>query len=112
MGAVRKIDDAPSKRRPPATSPKARERQLTGLAFDLAEKQLRDGTASAQVQVHFLKLASEEAALKRAEMESNNALLEAKREQIASAARQEELFGQAIEAMSRYRGDSFGDSVG
>ena len=41
-----------------ATSPEARENQLIALAVDLAEQQLRDGTASSQVISHFLKMAS------------------------------------------------------
>ena len=40
----------------PALTPEARENQLISLAVDLAEQQLRDGTASSQVITHFLKL--------------------------------------------------------
>lgn len=104
MGAVRKIDTAPSARRPPATSPQARERQLQALAFDLAERQLREGIASSQVITHFLKGGGEFERIQREKMELESQLLEAKREQIASAGRQEELFGEAIKAMSRYQG--------
>ena len=48
-----------------ATSPEARENQLISLAVDLAEQQLRDGTASSQVISHFLKLASTKEKLER-----------------------------------------------
>ena len=41
-----------------ALSPEAREQQLVAMATDLAEKQLRDGTASSQVITHYLKLGS------------------------------------------------------
>ena len=37
----------------PALSPEARENQMIALAVDLAEQQLIDGTASAQVITHF-----------------------------------------------------------
>lgn len=36
----------------PALTPEARENQLISLASDLAEKQLREGTASSQVITH------------------------------------------------------------
>ena len=39
----------PAKKMRPALTPEARENQLIALAVDLAEKQLREGTASAQV---------------------------------------------------------------
>ena len=42
----------------PALTPEARENQLISLAVDLAEQQLRDGTASSQVITHYLKLGS------------------------------------------------------
>ncbi len=47
----------PGKSRP-AITPEARENQLISLATDLAEQQLRDGTASSQVITHYLKLGS------------------------------------------------------
>jgi len=47
-----------SRKMRPALSPEARENQLVSLAVDLAEKQLRDGTATSQVITHYLKLGS------------------------------------------------------
>ena len=73
--------------------------------MDLAEKQLRDGTASAQVQVHFLKLGTEKARLERTKLEREIELMKAKREQIESAQRSEELFERAIAAMKQYSGN-------
>ena len=46
------------RRRPPATTPEARENQMIALAVDLAERQLLEGTASSQVITHYLKLGS------------------------------------------------------
>ena len=57
--ATEKGDNKPGRRRPPAKTPEARENQLVSLAVDLAERQLLDGTASAQVITHYLKLATE-----------------------------------------------------
>ena len=41
-----------------AFSPEARENQMIALAIDLAEKQLREGTAASSVITHYLKLGS------------------------------------------------------
>lgn len=40
--------------------PEARENQLVSLAYDLAEQQLREGSASAMVITHLLKLRTTE----------------------------------------------------
>ena len=42
----------------PALDPESRENQLISLAVNLAEEKLRDGTASNQLIVHYLKLGS------------------------------------------------------
>ena len=48
--AVSKKDS--ERRMRPALTPEARENQLISLAVDLAERQLREGTASSQVITH------------------------------------------------------------
>ena len=62
----------PSKSMRPAISPDAREKQLISLAIDLAEQQLKDGTASSQVITHFLKMGSEREKLERERLEEEN----------------------------------------
>lgn len=89
---------------PPAISPEARENQLILLATDLAEKQLREGTASSQVITHYLKLASTKERLEKEIMEKQKALIEAKTESIQSAKRVEELYSEALRAMRTYSG--------
>ena len=91
-------------RRPPATTPEARENQLISKAVDLAEKQLSEGTASAQVITHYLKLGSSREKLEQERLANEVSLLEAKREAMASAQRVEELYGAAIDAMRAYAG--------
>jgi hypothetical protein len=91
-------------RRQPATTPGARERQLSSLAYDLAEKQLIDGTASAQVVTHFLKAASSREVLEQERLAMEIELAEKKIEAMASAARVEELYEDAINAMRAYSG--------
>lgn len=92
----------------PALTPEARESQMVSLAVDLAEKQLRDGTASSQVITHFLKLGSTREKLERERLEEENKLLKAKTEQLQSQKRIEELYADAIKAMRTYGGQ--GDS--
>lgn len=95
----------PSKaRRPPATTPEGREQQLVGYAVELAEKQIRDGTVSAQVLTHFLKIASGREALERKKLEQENELLKAKVQQIGSGEEIKELYSNALAAMRSYSG--------
>jgi hypothetical protein len=88
----------------PAESPEARENQLISLATDLAEKQLSDGSASATVITHFLKLASTREKLEQERLQRENLLLSAKIDQLASAKRIEELYETALNAMRLYSG--------
>lgn len=97
-------EKSPQTRRPPATTPEGRENQLIALTVDLAEKQLRDGTASSQVMSHFLKLGSSREKLEQERIAMEVTLLEAKREAMASAERVEQLYTSAINAMRAYAG--------
>jgi hypothetical protein len=77
---------------------------MIAYAVDLAEKQLLDGTATAQVQTHYLKLGSSREKLEQERLSKENSLLDAKRENLASAARVEELYKSALDAMRSYSG--------
>lgn len=90
----------------PASTPEEREQQVISLAYDLAEQQIRNGTASSQVITHFLKRGSIQAELELEKLKKENALLEAKTEAIESAQRIEALYANAIEAMKKYRGNT------
>lgn len=96
-------EPAPTPRRR-ATTPEGRENQLVALAVDLAERQLREGTASAQVISHFLKLGSTREQLEQQRLEHENALLQAKAEALAASGRIEELIANAVAAMRSYTG--------
>lgn len=93
----------------PALSPEARENQMISLAVDLAEKQLREGTASSQVITHFLKLGTTKAELEREKLARENELLRARTESIQSAQRVEELYTNALNAMKSYSGQGDDD---
>lgn len=100
------VCDLPKRQHSPASSPESREGQLINLAVDLAERQLIDGTASAQVITHYLKLATKEEALKRKILQEQATLIEAKVENLKSAAQTEIAYKEAIEAMKRYGASS------
>lgn len=86
----------------PANNPEAREQQLVNLAVNLAEQQLRDGTASPSVINHFLKLASKREVLEREILEKQSRLIAAKAETLSKDREVEELTKKAIEAMKSY----------
>lgn len=100
----RKTPTNQDKRSRPALTPEARENQLISLAVDLAEQQLRDGTASSQVISHYLKLGSTRASLEKEKLERENELLRAKTENLESSKRIEELYKDALDAMKKYSG--------
>lgn len=89
----------------PALTPEARENQMVALAVDLAEKQLREGTASSQVITHYLKLGSTKERIEKEILEKQKELITAKTEALQSAKRIEELYTDAISAMKRYSGN-------
>ena len=99
-----KFKEEPGQRVRPAITPEARENQLIALAVDLAEQQLRDGTASSQVITEFLKRGSTKSQIEKELLEKQKELAAAKAEALKSAARIEELYEKAMKAMKRYGG--------
>ncbi len=98
-----------SRKMRPALSPEARENQLVSLAVDLAEQQLRDGTASSQVITHYLKLGSTKERIEKEILEKQKELIEAKTQSLQSAQRIEELYTNALDAMRKYGGRGSSD---
>ena len=93
-----------SKKMRPALTPESRENQMIALAVDLAEQQLRDGTASSQLITHYLKLGSTKERLEKEKLEEENKLLRAKTKALADSADMKELYSEAIKAMRKYSG--------
>lgn len=89
----------------PATTVEARESQLISLAVDLAEKQLREGTASPSVIAHYLKLGSTKDRVEKEILELRKELISAQTEALKSAKRMEEIYTEAMRAMRSYNGD-------
>lgn len=90
----------------PATTPEAREQQLVSLAVTLAEKQLRDGTASPSIINHYLKIASTRETIERDILNKQSKLIEAKANSITKDKDAEDLAKAAIEAMKNYNAGS------
>lgn len=111
MAKVKTTTTGVSKKGRPATSPEARENQMIALAVDLAEQQLRDGTASSQVITHYLKLGSTKERIEKDILLENKKLISAKTEALQSAKRSEELFAEAIAAMRKYSGKGGDEDV-
>lgn len=93
-----------AKKMRPALTPEARENQMISLAMDLAEKQLREGTASSQLITEFVKRGSTKARLEQEILAEQKILVKAKTEMLESQKRVEELYADAIKAMRRYGG--------
>ena len=92
----------------PALNPQSRENQMISLAVDLVEQRLRDGTASAQETVHYLKLASTKAKLESERAQLENELIRAKTQALRDQADIKKLYNDAINAMRRYSGHGNG----
>lgn len=95
--------------RRPATSPEQRENQLIDAAYDLAEEQIRSGTASSQVITHFVKMGSTRERIEQERMRHEVELMEVKKEQLQGQKRVEELYVNALEAMRGYSGLGSGE---
>lgn len=91
--------------RHPATSPEERENQLIDAAVNLAERQLREGTASAMVITHYLRMGSPKERLERQKLEQENEHLRAKIESLQSSRRIEELYNDAMTHFRMYHGE-------
>lgn len=97
------------RRSAPAVDPESRENQLMRLAVDQAEEMLLEHRAPTQIVVHYLKLATTKNQLEKEKLRKENILLEAKANAIESAAKSEELYTRAIEAMREYSGSMIRD---
>lgn len=86
----------------PAQTPENRERQLVNLAVNLAEKQLNEGTASAAVITHYLKMGSQRETLEREILSEKAKLESAKTEALKEAKETKAMYEEAVEAIKKY----------
>lgn len=99
---MKKANTTGSRSSPRSSTVEGRENQLIALAVDLAEKQLREGTASSQVITHYLKLGTTKERLEKEMLERQIEMVSAKTEALKSAKTIEELYSNAISAMREY----------
>ena len=92
----------------PALSAEAEENQNIALANNLAQEMLRNGTATSQIILHFLKQGSQKERLERERLEKENELLKAKTEELKATKRTEELMEEALNALTIYKGNLHG----
>lgn len=88
---------------PPITA-EGVENEVISMAYHLAKEKIRNGTASSQLIVHFLKLGSARERLERDVLEEKKKYMAAKTDAIEAAKHSEELYAEAIAAMRRYSG--------
>lgn len=111
MGRTKTSSDLPygiakeTKRPRPATTTEEQENRCIALALSLAEQQLRDGTASAQVITHFLEANSAKTKATLAKNDEELKLLRAKTGQIEQQKNMMETYTKAMEAMKVYAGE-------
>lgn len=92
--------------RSPARTVQERENQLVDAAVDLAWRQIQDGTASAQVITHYLKLGSSRERLEQTRLQHEIELAKTKREQMLAEMQMGELIQDALKAMRTYTGQT------
>ncbi len=97
--------DVPIKERPPARTDEGQEARMYAYSMELAERQIRDGTVSANVLVHYLKQGSIEGQLQKEILKKKRDLLEAQKKSLESAQRVEEMYLKAMSAFKSYSGD-------
>lgn len=83
-----------------------REQELTNHAYDLAEQQILDGTASSQVVTHFLKMGSTRELVEQERLRGQIEVDRVKAEQLEGQKRMETMYTEALEAMRSYSGQA------
>lgn len=93
-----------TKRSPPATTPVAREDQLSALALNAMEQRILEGKATGPELVYLAKLGSVDTKLNREIRANQKELIIAKTEAMESAKNVEKLYAEAISALKDYGG--------
>lgn len=96
---------------PTALTAEGRENQVIAMAYDLAEKKIRDGTASSQLITHFLKMGSPKERIERSILEEQRKLIVAKTEAVETSKELKEVYNNALKAMQLYSGNAENENV-
>lgn len=110
MAEVPENHSRPRRKRPAITTAD-QEREMIDLATQCARDQLKNGTASSQVIVHYLKLGTTREALEKEKLRRENILLESKTKEIDNRADYSRLAQEAVEAFKRYAGYSDDEDI-
>lgn len=89
---------------PPATTIEGRNDQLIAAAFDLVERRIHEGSASAQETVHFLRMGSTKDRLEQEKLRRENLVLETRVREMESRTSGDELLVKALAAFRGYSG--------
>lgn len=90
----------------PARSEEEEEKIAGGYAMDLALKWLREGTAPAQIVLHFLKVNSQKEQAELDKIRKEIQVLEAKKKALEAGEEQDKKYEEVIRAISYYAGKS------
>lgn len=95
-----------TRRRRKDDSPEAQENRLIALAMDATEERIRNGSATSQELVHFLRIAAnrEKERIERDILEEKKKLIVAKTRLIEASEREEQLYGEVLKKMREYQG--------
>lgn len=88
-----------------STTPEGMEQELIMMAYQAAAQRIANGTASSQEIVHFLREGSRRGRLEEEKLLRDIDLQEAKKSAIDESGKMEELYSQAIAAMTEYQGN-------
>lgn len=97
------------KKRRPAASKWEQEQIIAGLAMDLIEQRIRDGTASNQLLAQIHKDNTLKAELERQKLEEENKLLKAKTEALEREKEMSVDLKEVMDALRKYSGQSDAD---
>lgn len=91
--------------RRPSMTPEGRENEVVAMAYDMAEEQIRNRTASSQVLTYFLKMGASRERIEREILAEQKKLVSAKTEAIESEKKDRVDYEKVLSAMKRYSGD-------
>jgi hypothetical protein len=108
---ARRNDDEHSapRRRSPAKTPEERESMLISMAYERAEQQVADGTASSQLLTHFVKAGSTRDRIEKQKLEEEVLVLRKKVETMQSAVDMKNLMEEALDVFKGYQGRAVDD---
>ena len=92
------------RRRRRAMSPEEREAQLISLTMDCVEERIRNGKASSQELVHFLRAGSNKERYEKEKLALELELVKAKTENLRMQQKNDEMYAEALRAFKRYSG--------